>query len=138
MGDWADNERTTTATFGGPNGAPKDESEKSKSPDQSEILRSIRVFKRGTLVRSERQLTLLKNGDLTYSDSKQGLNLFFAKKDLQSHIIKADSIVHVSRGNSKSLIILTKAQLGKKTKEQKYVFQFSSQEQAGDWEQLLK
>ena len=70
-------ERKNTANFGG--------IEELKDQN-NEIILSATVVKSGQISKSSRVINLHGNGDITYTNSKAGLNALFAKKDSHKKI----------------------------------------------------
>lgn len=88
---------------------------------------------------TKRFLTLNELGVLTYTDSnsKRGINKLFGKKEASKSIFCEDvQDVLVSKGNILTLIISKDS--SKRYKGLKYNFTFNKQEEANEWELLLK
>ena len=93
-------------------------------------LRTTTVVKRGQMVNSKRQMMLLMNGDITYSCSKQGLNMFFNQKTTYKNRISLEDLIEVQMGKGNSLTFITT----NKGKYVRYTFGFESMQEAYSWE----
>lgn len=75
-------------------------------------------------------MMLLMNGDITYSCSKQGFNMFLNKKDQLKNLIRLEDLVEVQAGKANSLTFVKSEVTKGKVKHVKYTFAFESMHEA--------
>lgn len=135
--------RSSTATFGNTEEikndyVPEKFLQTERSGDDATInegtpMKTTSVSKRGQMVNSKRQLTLMTNGDITYTSSKQGFN-FFKQQDTYKNLIKLEDLVEVLPGKGNQLTFVKKNVIKGKAKHANYTFSFESSKEAYAWE----